>query len=429
MLRIRNALLPLWLALMGLSMAAVAADNIPDPLAAVRSGKAPAASGAPAAAQPVVIPEPPRFDATAWVLMDYATGRVLFEHNSRQKIWPASLTKMMTSYVIGLEFKAGRLKYDDPVTITEDAWAKNYSDSSKMFIEVGKTIKAGDLNKGIIIQSGNDACVAMAIHLAGSQEGFVSVMNSYAQRMGLKGTHFANVHGLFNEQNYSTAMDMSEIGRHLIRDVPEEYSVYREKEFTFNGIRQYNRNRLLCEKGLNVDGIKTGHLSEVGYNLVASAEQNGMRLIATVIGARSEKDRINFCRQMLNYGFSYFEPFSPLQANMTILTREVRMGDRNEIDLVLPEDLALIIPRGSRNDIAISYELDHSTYKAPLKAGEKLGTIKVTYRGQIIQTAPLVAREDVGEGGFFGNLWDRTVMFFSGDDEAPRSQPAQDGSK
>ena len=178
-------------------------------------GSAPTLNQAPSS--PIIIPEPPVFEAQSWVLMDYYSGRIITEKNAQERIWPASLTKMMTAYVIGMELKAGRLHMDDDVVITEDAWSKRYGDSSKMFIEVGKTIKVGDLVKGIIIQSGNDACVAMAIHLAGTQEGFVSVMNTYAQKLGLKNTHFANVHGLFDEQNYSTAYDMALLGRAVIK--------------------------------------------------------------------------------------------------------------------------------------------------------------------------------------------------------------------
>ena len=251
-----------------IGFAVQAADEaIPDPFAALKQQAQPAPAQSPFAQPvdpntPIVIPQPPVFDAQAWVLMDYASGQVLFEHNAHEKIWPASLTKMMTSYVIGMEFKAGRLHEDDEVIISKDAWSKNqnFADSSKMFIEVGKAIKVGDLNRGIIIQSGNDACVAMALHLAGSQQGFVSVMNSYAKQMGMTGTHFSNVHGLFDENNYSTAYDMALLSRRLIADLPNEYAIYKEKEFTFNGIKQYNRNRLLWDETMNVDGIKTGHL-------------------------------------------------------------------------------------------------------------------------------------------------------------------------
>lgn len=400
-----------------LSTASFAAVDVnQDPFAQFKNGANPSATNTNAQIDnaPIVIPNPPYFEAESWLLLDYATGQVIFEKDSDKKIWPASLTKMMTSYVIGTEIKAGRLKLTDNVVITQDAWAKNYTDSSKMFIEVGKSISVDDLNRGIIIQSGNDACVAMAIHLAGSEQGFVSVMNNYARQLGLANTHFANVHGLFDEQNYSTAYDMALLGRALIRDLPEEYSVYKEKEFKFNGIKQYNRNKLLWDTSLNVDGIKTGHLSAVGYNLVASAVEGNMRLIAVVIGAKSEKQRADFARQMLNYGFRYFEYYKPLQTNQVVLQRPVRMGDNNTLDLIVANNNSgVIIPRGSQNNIKITYQLSSNNFIAPIAKGQELGVLKYELDGKVLASYPLVAKEDINEGGFFGRLWDRIYLFFN----------------
>lgn len=399
------------------SFAAAAEEDIPDPFAAMRAGQQ---QSAPAADPntPVVIPAAPVFDAQAWVLMDAASGQVLLKHNAHDKIWPASLTKMMTSYVIGMEFKAGRLKPDDEVIITNEAWSKNanYADSSKMFIEIGKSIKVDDLNKGIIIQSGNDACVAMAIHLAGTEQGFVSVMNTYAQRLGLNDTNFSNVHGLFDEYNYSSAYDMSLLGRALIRDLPDEYKIYAQKEFTFNGIKQLNRNRLLWDKTLAVDGIKTGHLSQVGYNLTASAVQGGMRLIATVIGAKSEADRADFCKQMLNYGFRFFENYSPFAPDQTILQREVRMGDTDSIDLVVKEPVNLMIPKGSAGRVKVSYRLGSAIFLAPIEQGQSLGVIEFKLDDRLLAQYPLIAKDAVGEGGIISRLWDKVYMFFASED-------------
>lgn len=400
-------------------LSAQAADpSIPDPFAALKQGNS-ASNSAPAAAAPdtpIVIPAAPVFDAQSWVLMDYETGQVISEHNGQERIWPASLTKMMTSYVIGMEFKAGRLHNDDEVVITEEAWAKNYTDSSKMFIEVGKKIKVGDLNKGIIIQSGNDACVAMAIHLAGSEEGFVSVMNTYAKQLGLEHTHFSNVHGLFDEQNYSTAYDMALLGRALIRDLPEEYSIYAQKEFTFNGIRQYNRNRLLWDETLSVDGIKTGHLSQVGYNLVASAVNGSQRLIASVIGAHSEADRSSFCKQLLTYGFRFFESYQPFDDNKTILQREVRMGKNSSVELIVDRPVRLVIPRGSQSRIKVSYRLENSVFLAPIAERQPLGVIEFKLDDKNLASYPLVARQAIPEGGFLTRLWDKIYLFFAGDE-------------
>lgn len=397
------------------------AEQIPDPFAAVRAQQSaapaaiPTANGpSPAPAAPIVIPEAPTFNAESWVLMDYATGQVLFERDQHKRIWPASLTKMMTSYVIGMEIKAGRLDPESYVTIPESAWAAldKYSDSSKMFIEVGKKVKVSDLNKGIVIQSGNDACVALAIVLAGSEEGFVSVMNTYAKQLGLNNTHFANVHGLFDEQNYSTAYDMSILGRALIRDLPDEYKLYSEKSFTFNGIKQTNRNRLLWDKTLNVDGIKTGHLSAVGYNLVSSSVQGNMRLIGTVIGAKSESDRASFSKQMLSYGFRYFESYQPFEQGKILLNRPVRLGDRDTVNLAINTPVNIMIPRGAQQSIKISYALNQATFEAPIKAGTQLGTIDFKLNDKILAQYPLVAAEDVREGGFLSRIWDRIMMAF-----------------
>lgn len=396
------------------------AEDIPDPFAAVRAQQGnnqavptpavAASTNGPVA--PIIIPEAPSFNAESWVLMDYATGQVLFEHDQHKRIWPASLTKMMTSYVIGMEIKAGRLDPNGYVTIPENAWAKNaeFSDSSKMFIEVGKKVKVSDLNKGIVIQSGNDACVALAVVLAGSEEGFVSVMNTYAKQLGLTGTHFSNVHGLFDENNYSTAYDMAVLGRALIRDLPDEYKLYSQKEFTFNGIKQYNRNRLLWDKTINVDGIKTGHLSAVGYNLVASSQQDNMRLIATVIGAKSENDRAAFSKQMLSYGFRYFESYTPFEPGKTLLSREVRMGDSDLINLSVMTPVSLMIPRGAQKSIKISYALTQSTFVAPIKAGDQLGVIEFKLNDKVLAKYPLVATNDVNEGSFFSRMWDKIIM-------------------
>lgn len=406
------------------SLSVAQAEDIPDPFASVRAqqqqqqtpaGLPATADAANTAAAPIIIPEAPSFDAESWVLMDYATGQVLFEKDQHKKIWPASLTKMMTSYVIGMEIKAGRLDPNSYVTVPENAWAKNstFSDSSKMFIEVGKKVKVDDLNKGIIIASGNDACVAMAMVLAGSEQGFVSVMNTYAKQLGLKDTHFANVHGLFDEQNYSTAYDMALLGRALIRDLPEEYRVYSQKEFTFNGIKQYNRNRLLWDNSIQVDGIKTGHLSAVGYNLVASSQQDNMRLIASVIGAKSESLRASYCKQMLSYGFRYFETYTPCEPGKILLTREVRMGDSDIVNLAVNTPINLVIPRGSQGNVKLIYSLTQATFTAPINAGDQLGVIEFKLNDKVLAQYPLVAVNTINEGGFFSRMWDKIVMSFS----------------
>lgn len=397
-------------------------EGIPDPFAQFKNNNQtaqPTANNAAPIASvkiPVVIPPAPTFDAESWVLMDYSSGTVLFSHEANKKIWPASLTKMMTSYVIGMEMKAGRLKPTDKVKITEEAYGKQYSDSSKMFIEIGDEVSVDALNKGIIIQSGNDACTAMAIHLAGSTSNFVNVMNTYAKMLGLDNTNFDNVHGLFSDLNYSTALDMTNLGRALIRDLPEEYAIYSQKEFTFNNIKQLNRNRLLWDKNLNVDGIKTGHLSAVGYNLVASATNGPRRLIATVIGAKSEAQRADIARQMLNYGFKYFENYSPFEKDKTILSRDVIYGSTDSINLVLTENVSIMIPRGSQNDIKVTYKLTHSRFEAPIKKGDKLGILELKLHDRVLASYPLVAANDIEEGSFISVMWDKVKLFFSSED-------------
>lgn len=241
-----------------------------------------------------VIPAVPQIDAESYILMDYNSGKVLAEMNADARRDPASLTKMMTSYVIGQSIRAGKISLDDQVTISKEAWATGnpvFKGSSLMFLQAGTQVKVADLNRGIIIQSGNDACVAMAEHVAGSQDAFVNIMNNYVQALGLKNTRFETVHGLDAPGQYSSARDMAILGQAIIRDVPEEYSVYKEKEFYFNNIKQQNRNGLLWDTGLNVDGIKTGHTSAAGYNLVASATEGNTRLISVVMGGRTFKGR------------------------------------------------------------------------------------------------------------------------------------------
>ncbi|MEP1870524.1 MAG: D-alanyl-D-alanine carboxypeptidase family protein, partial [Paraglaciecola sp.] len=225
----------------------------------------------------VVIPPAPSVASKGFVLMDFQTNNIIAEQNADIQIPPASLTKMMTSYVIGQELANGNISETDLVTISENAWAKNFPDSSKMFIEVGKQVSVADLNRGIIIQSGNDACVAMAEHIAGSESAFATMMNMHAQKLGMNSTHFVNSHGLHDADHYTTPRDMALLSAALIRDVPEEYALYAEKEFTYNDIKQYNRNGLLWDKSLNVDGIKTGHTSDAGYSLITSATQGDMR--------------------------------------------------------------------------------------------------------------------------------------------------------
>jgi len=390
-----------------LSAAVMAADVVPTPDA--KPTPDPKPMPAPA---PIALPSPPQIAAKAYLLMDYHTGQVLIGSNEHERLPPASLTKMMTSYVIGQELKSGRIKPTDMVTISQNAWAKNYSDSSKMFIEVGKQVSVENLNKGIIIQSGNDACIAMAEHVAGSEDSFASLMNQWAQRIGMKETHFVNAHGLYDENHYSTAYDMALLGRALIHDLPEEYAIYSQKDFTFNGIVQHNRNRLLWDKSLAVDGIKTGHVSEVGYNLVASATgPDNMRLISVVIGSGSEAQRAEESKKLLTYGFRFYQNVTPYKAGAVLATQRIWMGDKSEIQLGTAEEINLVVPRNSASKLKADFQLK-GELDAPIKKGEAVGTIYLKLDGKDVAQYPLVALEEVNEGSLFSRLWDYLVLLF-----------------
>ena len=394
-------------AAVALSMTAVAATSTPTPDALPKPDPKPMPAPAP-----VALPSPPQIAAKAYLLMDYHTGQVLIGSNEHERLPPASLTKMMTSYVIGQELKSGRIKPEDMVTISQNAWAKNYSDSSKMFIEVGKQVSVDNLNKGIIIQSGNDACIAMAEHIAGSEDSFASLMNQWADRLGMKETHFVNAHGLHNPDHYSSAYDMALLGQALIRDLPNEYAIYSQKEFTFNGIVQHNRNRLLWDKTLAVDGIKTGHVSEVGYNLVASATgPDNMRLISVVIGSGSEAQRAEESKKLLTYGFRFYQNVTPYKQGAELANQRIWMGDKSEIKLGTDRDISLVIPRNSSGKLKADFQLKNEL-NAPIKKGEQVGTIFLKLDGKDVAQYPLVALEEVNEGSLFSRLWDYLVLLF-----------------
>ena len=394
-------------AAVALSMTAVAATSTPTPDALPKPDPKPMPAPAP-----VALPSPPQIAAKAYLLMDYHTGQVLIGSNEHERLPPASLTKMMTSYVIGQELKSGRIKPEDMVTISQNAWAKNYSDSSKMFIEVGKQVSVDNLNKGIIIQSGNDACIAMAEHIAGSEDSFASLMNQWADRLGMKETHFVNAHGLHNPEHYSSAYDMALLGQALIRDLPTEYAIYSQKEFTFNGIVQHNRNRLLWDKSLVVDGIKTGHVSEVGYNLVASATgPDNMRLISVVIGSGSEAQRAEESKKLLTYGFRFYQNVTPYKQGAELANQRIWMGDKSEIKLGTDRDISLVVPRNSSGKLKADFQLKNEL-NAPIKKGEQVGTIFLKLDGKDVAQYPLVALEEVNEGSLFSRLWDYLVLLF-----------------
>ncbi|WP_394230061.1 serine hydrolase [Shewanella colwelliana] len=370
-------------------------------------------SATAASAAPVVTPDAPKVAAKAFILMDYNSGQIIAEENAYESLNPASLTKMMTSYVIGHEIKVGNISPEDQVTISKKAWSKNFPDSSKMFIEVGKQVSVEDLNRGIIIQSGNDACVAMAEHIAGTEDGFVDLMNSWAKQLGMRDSYFENSHGLDSDNHKTTAYDMAILGAALIRDVPEEYRVYSEKEFTYNGIKQYNRNGLLWDKSLNVDGIKTGHTSGAGYNLVTSGTKDGMRLVSVVMGTASESARKAESKKLLNYGFRFFETITPYKAGDSFVTQKIWYGDRESVDLGVTTDTPITISRGQAKNLQANFELNKEL-TAPIAKGETVGRIYFQLNGKDIAQFPLVTLQEVNEGSWFSKLMDYFKQLFAG---------------
>ncbi|MEG5549772.1 D-alanyl-D-alanine carboxypeptidase DacA [Enterobacter wuhouensis] len=362
-----------------------------------------------------MIPGVPQIDAESYILIDYNSGKVLAEQNADARRDPASLTKMMTSYVIGQAMKAGKFKETDLVTIGNDAWATGnpvFKGSSLMFLKPGMQVPVSQLIRGINLQSGNDACVAMADFAAGSQDAFVGLMNSYVSALGLKNSHFQTVHGLDADGQYSSARDMALIGQALIRDVPNEYTIYKEKEFTFNGIRQTNRNGLLWDNSLNVDGIKTGHTDKAGYNLVASATEGQMRLISAVMGGRTFKGRETESKKLLTWGFRFFETVNPLKAGKEFASEPVWFGNNDRASLGVDKDLYLTIPRGRMKDLKASYVLNTTELHAPLQKNQVVGTINFQLDGKTIDQRPLVVLDEIPEGNFFGKIIDYIKLMF-----------------
>ncbi|WP_413493650.1 serine hydrolase [Morganella psychrotolerans] len=365
----------------------------------------------------VETPAAPEVDAKAYVLMDYNSGKILASNNADERLDPASLTKIMSSYVVGQAIKAGKISPDDIVTVGKNAWATGnpvLKGSSLMFLKPDDRVKLIDLNKGMVIQSGNDASIALAEYVSGSQETFVSQMNIDAKQIGLTNTYFKTVHGLDSEGQYSTARDMALLAQALITDVPDEYSIHKEKEYTFNKIRQPNRNRLLWSTNLNVDGVKTGHTNGAGHNLVASATDGPMRLISVVLGAPSDRVRFAESEKVLTWGFRFFETVTPVKADTPLTTERVWFGDISKVPLGAEKDIYVTIPKGKLKDLKASFDLDSTTLEAPLAKNQVVGKINFILDGQVIDQRPLVVQQQVEEAGFFGRIWDYIVRFFAG---------------
>ncbi|WP_238138461.1 MULTISPECIES: serine hydrolase [Glaesserella] len=356
----------------------------------------------------------PQLNAQTFILMDYNSGAVLASLNPDQRQYPASLTKMMTSYVVGDALKSGKIKNSDLVTITESSWGQKFPGSSKMFLNLNQQVSVEDLNRGIIVVSGNDASVAIAEHISGSQQAFIDTMNKYVQQFGLKNTHFMTVHGLDHPEQYSSARDMAIIGAHIIRDLPEEYKIYAEKEFTFNKIKQPNRNGLLWDKSINVDGLKTGHTDKAGYNLVASAYNSNTRLISVVMGVDTMKGREVESKKLLQWGFANFETVKPLSAGQQVLEQSVYYGDVGNVKLGTLQDSYITVPKGKTAELKARYTLDKKNLEAPLAKGQSVGKVIYQLNGKDVATVDLQVMHDVQEASIFGKAWDWIVLTIKG---------------
>jgi D-alanyl-D-alanine carboxypeptidase (penicillin-binding protein 5/6) len=360
------------------------------------------------AANEILIPAPPRLAASSYFLQDFNSGRVLAERDADAVLPPASLTKIMTAYIAFRELSNNRLSLDEMVTVSENAWR---TPGSKMFIEVNKQVSVEDLLKGIIIQSGNDASVAIAEHIAGDERTFAEMMNQQAQRLGMSSTHYMNATGLpVPNEHYTTARDLAILTRAVISEFPDYYHWDAEKEFTFNNITQKNRNILLW-RDESVDGVKTGHTKEAGYCLVASAKRQGMRLISVVLGTNSKSARANESQTLLNYGFRFFETHKLYDANTALTTARVWKGAQENVNLGLAEDLYVTISRRHYKEMQASTSVDVNIL-APIKQGDQLGTVNVTLRNKIVSSKPLISLESIEKGGFFQRAYDSTLMLF-----------------
>lgn len=362
---------------------------------------------APTAWAEPIIPSPPQLAAKSYVLMDAASGKILVENAGDERLPPASLTKLMTAYIATLEIKKGQISESDMVTVSEKAWRTG---GSRMFIQVNTQVSVDDLLHGIIIQSGNDASVAMAEHIAGSEEAFADLMNSTAQRLGMTNTHFMNATGLPHPDHYSSAADMAKLARAIIHEDPAHYGIYAQKEFFWNNIKQPNRNLLLW-RDKTVDGLKTGHTEEAGYCLVASAVRDDMRLISAVFGTNSEQARAAETQKLLTYGFRFFETRTFYQKGVELATSRVWKGQQDQVSAGLARDLTMTLPRGQMDKLQAGLTFNPEL-TAPIQQGDVIGKVEVNLDDQVLQSTDLIALQAVEEGGLFSRLWDSIQLFF-----------------
>ena len=353
-----------------------------------------------------MVPKAPKLNLDSYILLEATTNTVIAEFNSDNQISPASMTKVMTGYVIADQIALGAISLDDKVLISEKAWKTG---GSKMFIEAGKRISVRELLSGIVIQSGNDATVAMAEYVAGSEEGFVDFMNSYASELGLSNTLFQNAVGWTDPNHFSSAKDLANITKAMINNFPDHYATYKEKEFTFSGIRQLNRNKLLWRDD-SVDGVKTGHTESAGYCLISSAKRNDMRLIAVVAGSPSENERLISSQRLLEYGFRFFATQKLISKGSEITAAKVWGGKMDAVALGTNEDILLTLPRSDFKNIKANYNFKNNI-QAPISKGDVIGDIEFISNNRVVLSAPLIAIESVEAKGFFGRIWARIVFW------------------
>ena len=353
-----------------------------------------------------MVPKAPKLNLDSYILLEANTNTVIAEFNSENQISPASMTKVMSGYVIADQIASGAISLDDKVLVSEKAWKTG---GSKMFIEAGKRVSVRDLLSGIVIQSGNDATVAMAEYVAGSEEGFVDFMNAYASELGLSNTLFQNAVGWTDPNHFSSVNDLAQLTKALIANFPDHYATYKEKEFTFSGIRQLNRNKLLWRDD-SVDGVKTGHTESAGYCLISSAKRNDMRLIAVVAGSPSENERLISSQRLLEYGFRFFATQKLISKDSEITTAKVWGGKMDEVALGTKEDILLTLPRSDFKNIKANYNFKNNI-QAPISNGDVIGDIEFISDDRVVLSAPLVAIESVEAKGFFGRIWARIVFW------------------
>lgn len=376
----------------------------------------PAPAPAPAALSDALpVPDAPEVVGNAWVLMDYATGQMLASENPDARVEPASITKVMTSYVIAAEMKAGKVKPTDQVMMSETAWRQGGAgtDGSYSGFEVNKTAPLIDMEKGMVVQSGNDAAIALAEHVAGSESAFASLMNAYAKRIGMTESNFVNAHGLSAENHYSTARDLALLGRAMVRDFPEEYAYNRIKTFKVGEITQSNRNLLLWRDS-TVDGIKTGHHSGAGYCLMASAKRGDQRLVSVVMGSTSEAQRATDSLALLNWGFRFFETHELYAPGKPMATQKVWKGQSDAVQLGVARPMLVSMPRGKYTQLKPTMDVP-KTLVAPIAKGAAIGTVRVSLDGKVVAQAPLIAINGVEEAGFFKRLWHELLMWWNAD--------------